>query len=244
MAELVFVAAGIVVWTHLLPGHSHTTEVDRAMCSTKCRLLHVVAAAWLVVVLAVVEGCTRAPRQPEQDTSRRNAETALEGGGAPATEEGPEVEWELTSAAFAQGERIPPKYTGDGQDISPPLSWTDPPEGARELALICDDPDAPMGTWNHWVLYGLAPGVGSLPEGVPAEQTVAEPALKQGMNTWPKVGYGGPAPPPGKPHRYQFTVYALDVELDLQPGATKDELLGAMQSHILAQATLEGTYSR
>ena len=158
--------------------------------------------------------------------------------------EGSDVAWTLTSTAFANGERIPDKYTGNGEDVSPPLSWSPAPEGTAELALICDDPDAPAGTWNHWVLYGLSPEATGLEEGVATGASVADPQLKQGLNSWPKTGYGGPSPPPGGPHRYQFTLYALGEAVDLEPGATKEALLAAMEGKVIAEATLEGTYSR
>ncbi|MFQ5809726.1 MAG: YbhB/YbcL family Raf kinase inhibitor-like protein [Armatimonadota bacterium] len=154
------------------------------------------------------------------------------------------MDWELTSTAFADGERIPDQYTADGANVSPPLAWTDPPEGTVELALICDDPDAPRGTWNHWIVYGLSPDVTGLPEGVATDASVAEPALKQGVTSFRKPGYGGPSPPPGAPHRYQFTLYALSATTDLDPGATKDQVLAAIEGNELARTTLEGLYSR
>lgn len=150
----------------------------------------------------------------------------------------------LTSPAFKHGERIPTKYTADGSDVSPPLQWTDPPEGTKQFALLCDDPDAPVGIWNHWVLYGLSPDLRKLPEGMAKTEKLSHPHATQGSNTWPKTGYWGPAPPAGKPHRYQFTLYALSTELDLDPGATRDDLLSAMEGSILAKTMLEGTYSR
>lgn len=149
----------------------------------------------------------------------------------------------LTSPAFAEGQPIPAKYTGDGPDVSPPLQWSGVPAGAKSLALICDDPDAPVGTWVHWVLYGLPASATELPENVPPQETLPSGA-RQGVNDFGRVGYGGPAPPPGKPHRYYFKLYALDTELNLKPKATKQELLRAMQGHILAEGQLMGTYQR
>lgn len=150
---------------------------------------------------------------------------------------------ELTSPAFAEGAPIPARYTADGEDVSVPLKWSGAPDGTRSIALICDDPDAPRPTpWVHWVLYGLPPTVTELPEGVPATRTVLSGA-KQGANDWRRIGYGGPAPPSGT-HRYFFRLYALDIVLDLQPGATKQDLLRAMEGHILAQGQLMGTYKR
>jgi Raf kinase inhibitor-like YbhB/YbcL family protein len=150
---------------------------------------------------------------------------------------------QLTSLAFAEGQPIPAKYTGDGPDISPPLRWSGVPPGTKSLALICDDPDAPVGTWVHWVLYGLPATTNELPEKVPTTDTLPNGA-RQGLNDFGRVGYGGPAPPPGKPHRYFFKLYALDTQLDLKPRATKQDLLRAMEGHILAQGQLMGTYQR
>lgn len=150
---------------------------------------------------------------------------------------------QLTSAAFTEGASIPERHTCDGPDRSPPLQWTRLPAGTRSLALIVDDPDAPMGTWVHWVLYGLAPETTALPENVDKTQYVLRGA-RQGLNDFKRLGYGGPCPPPGKPHRYFFKLYALDTDLDLKPGATKRDLLRAMEGHILGQGQLMGTYGR
>ena len=151
--------------------------------------------------------------------------------------------FELTSTAFAPWGAIPGKYTCDGEDISPPLQWSDPPQGAQSLALICDDPDAPMGTWTHWLIYDIPGNQSGLPEGVPATEAL-QGGTKQGLNSWPRIGYGGPSPPPGKPHRYFFRLYALNGMLDLPPGADKKTLLKAMEGKILAQAEFHGTYGR
>ena len=163
---------------------------------------------------------------------------------APMTseEEGP-MTVQVTSSAFTDGAAVPEKYTADGQDVSPPLAWSGVPEGAKSIALICDDPDAPGRTWVHWVLYGLPATATGLPEGVPTTPTTPQGA-KQGTNSWPRMGYGGPSPPPGKPHRYVFKVYALDSVPDLAPGAKKEALLRAMEGHILAEGHLTGTYGR
>ncbi len=149
----------------------------------------------------------------------------------------------LTSSAFQEGQPIPKKYTGEGQDISPPLQWTDPPADTKSFALICDDPDAPKGTWVHWVAWNIPAQTRSLPEGVPGQKKL-ESGITQGNNSWPKLGYGGPMPPPGKPHRYYFKLYALDAEVQLEPGATKEVLLNAVKGHTLAEAQLMGTYQR
>jgi Raf kinase inhibitor-like YbhB/YbcL family protein len=149
----------------------------------------------------------------------------------------------LTSKAFEDGKTIPVQHTGDGADVSPPLQWGGAPAATKSFALICDDPDAPMGTWVHWVIYGLPAATKELPEKVAAEESLPSGA-RQGVNDFRRIGYGGPLPPPGKPHRYFFKLYALDAEPPLKPGATKPELLRAMEGHILAQAQLVGTYRR
>jgi Raf kinase inhibitor-like YbhB/YbcL family protein len=150
---------------------------------------------------------------------------------------------ELTSPVFEDGGMIPSKFTCDGVDVSPLLEWSGVPEGTKSLALICDDPDAPIGTWVHWVLYDLPADTVSLPEGVPTHETIENGAL-QGKNDFKRIGYGGPCPPPGKPHRYFFKLYALDRELDLEPGASKKDLEKAMKGHILAEGQLMGRYKR
>jgi Raf kinase inhibitor-like YbhB/YbcL family protein len=150
---------------------------------------------------------------------------------------------ELQSPAFQEGETIPKQYTGDGKDTSPPLRWPDPPAGTKSFALICDDPDAPRGTWTHWVLYNLPSDRRQLDEGVPARETI-DGGAKQGKNDFGKVGYGGPAPPAGKPHRYHFRLYALDREVDLPAGAGRQLLLGVMKGHVLAEGQLMGRYGR
>lgn len=148
----------------------------------------------------------------------------------------------LSSPAFNQGAAIPRKYTCDGEDLSPPLQWTEPPADTRSLALISDDPDAPVGTWVHWVVYNLPAGIRSLPEGASPAAGLPQGGV-HGQNSWRRLEYGGPCPPSGT-HRYFFKLYALDITLELGPGAGKKELLGAMEGHVLAQAELMGTYSR
>lgn len=150
---------------------------------------------------------------------------------------------QLTSAAFTEGSPIPAHYTCDGRDVSPPLRWSGAPEGVRSFALIADDPDAPAGTWVHWVLYDLPAGASELPEGVPPAESVAGGG-RQGRNDFGRLGYGGPCPPRGRPHRYFFKLYALDTELDLPPRATKQAVERAMRGHILAEGQLMGTYQR
>jgi Raf kinase inhibitor-like YbhB/YbcL family protein len=155
---------------------------------------------------------------------------------------GERMDIKVTSSVFKDGEIIPRRHACDGADISPPLSWTSVPGGAKTIALICDDPDAPVGTWVHWVLFNLPAGVKELAEAVPPDRDLANGG-KQGLNDWRRIGYGGPCPPGGT-HRYFFKLYALDTVLNLQPGATKAELLRAMEGHILAQGQLMGKYRR
>lgn len=148
----------------------------------------------------------------------------------------------VTSSAFEEGSMIPHKYTCDGSDVSPPLAWKGIPEGAKTLVLICDDPDAPMGTWVHWVLFNLPASVEYLPESVPPDHELKNGA-KQGRNDFRKIGYGGPCPPRGT-HRYYFKLYALDTSLHLEAGASKADALRVMEGHVLAQGQLMGRYER
>lgn len=150
--------------------------------------------------------------------------------------------WQLTSTAFQDGRPIPAEYTCDGEDHSPPLAWTEPPAGTASLALIADDPDAPGKTWVHWVLYRIPPAIRRMPPAVPPDEELAD-GSRHGMTDFGRVGYGGPCPPSGT-HRYYFKLYALDLRLDLSPGAAKRQVEQAMQGHILAQAQLMGTYRR
>jgi len=149
----------------------------------------------------------------------------------------------ISSPAFQDGERIPAKYTCQGQDISPPLKWSQVPNETQSLALIVDDPDAPSGVFTHWVIFNLPPDSRELPEAVPAASQLPSGAL-QGKNDFGKIGYGGPCPPPGYPHRYRFTLYALDRHLELKAGSSKQQVLHTMEGHVLAQGQLTGTYQR
>ncbi len=149
---------------------------------------------------------------------------------------------EIKSSAFGSGEMIPAKYTCDGADFSPPLEWLKTPAGTKSLALICDDPDAPMGTWVHWVIFDIPQTATMLAEGITREKDLPGGGT-QGINDFRKIGYGGPCPPGGT-HRYFSKLYALDAMLGLKPGITKDQLLTAMRGHILAEAQLMGTYRR
>lgn len=149
----------------------------------------------------------------------------------------------LTSAAFVPNDRIPSQYTCDAEDASPPLSWSGAPSGVKSFALICDDPDAPVGTWVHWVLWNIPGDTNLLQEKLPKKDKLPNGA-RQGITDFKRPGYGGPCPPPGKPHRYFFKLYALDTMLDLPAKSTKAKLEEAMKGHILSEAQLLGIYSR
>ena len=155
-------------------------------------------------------------------------------------EKEPPLTFSLTTSAFPGGV-IPKKFTCDGSDVSPALAWTDPPRGTGSFALIVDDPDAPAGTWVHWVLYDLPANARGLPEGVPQDRQLRD-GSRQGRNDFAKIGYNGPCPPRRSVHRYFFKLYALDRPMDLKPGAAKSDLERSMKGHILAQAELVGTF--
>lgn len=162
--------------------------------------------------------------------------------GSAAGEGGRNREMIVSSPAFDNGGMIPGRYACDGSDISPPLAWRLVPPSTRSFALICDDPDAPMGTWVHWVLYNLPAALRELPEKVPSREKLANGAI-QGINDFRRIGYGGPCPPSGT-HRYYFKLYALDTRLELAPGATRAQLEQAMAGHILAEGRLMGRYRK
>jgi len=186
-----------------------------------------VRKAFLLLAAFLLAASCRGPAGPEPEHI---------GGGAQM------AEIKVTSTAFAEGAMIPVKFTGDGEDVSPPLSWTGAPEGTKSFALINDDPDAPVGTWVHWVLFNIPAHVTGLPENVPPNAKLADGSV-HGKNSWGRLGYGGPKPPSGT-HRYFFKIYALDTTLQLAPGADKAELLRAMEGHVLAQGQLMGKYTR
>ncbi|MFQ5848708.1 MAG: YbhB/YbcL family Raf kinase inhibitor-like protein [Candidatus Methylomirabilales bacterium] len=149
---------------------------------------------------------------------------------------------QLTSQAFEAGGMIPARHTCDGADVSPPLRWADPPAGVQSFALIADDPDAPVGTWVHWVLWNIPASAGGLEENLPKTASLSSGA-RQGTTDFRRIGYGGPCPPSGT-HRYFFKLYALDTTLDLPPSATKRDLERAMEGHVVARAELMGKYRR
>ena len=151
-------------------------------------------------------------------------------------------EMKILSSAFRHEGMIPDKFSCKGQDISPPLKWENAPAGTKSFVLVCDDPDAPMGTWDHWLLFNIPASVTELQEGVPAQPELPNGA-RHGKNSWGRKDYGGPCPPGGT-HRYFFKFYALDTPLELEPGVSKKELMNAMQGHILAQAELMGKFKR
>jgi Raf kinase inhibitor-like YbhB/YbcL family protein len=205
----------------------------------------------LVVCLGIslLAACTTAPASEPSATATVGA-TPVEATEAlptpteaPPEEVQPALPFKLISTAFDQGEPIPAIYSCDGKDISPSLAWGDPPEGTQSLALIMEDPDAPGGTFDHWILFNISPLARELPEGMAAGQTLDGVAPTFGSNSWGRADYGGPCPP-GSTHRYYFRLYALDTTLSLNEGADKKEVLAAMDGHILAQAELMGTYTR
>lgn len=180
---------------------------------------------WCACELLDTNSAVQAAKQTQQDKKGGNA-----------------MEIKVTSSAFAEGGMIPSKYTCDGQDMSPPLGWDAVPDGTKSIALISDDPDAPMGTWVHWVLFNLPAETRKLEENIPPDKTLPNGA-RQGTTDFKSVGYGGPCPPSGT-HRYFFKIYALDTKLDLSAGASKGELLKAMEGHVIGQGQLIGKYKK
>lgn len=184
---------------------------------------------FLLIGLVFFASCqSKGQNAKEQSTTQETGETKMA--------------IKITSTAFEEGGMIPKKYTCDGENVSPPLSWTSVPVGTKSFALIADDPDAPMGTWVHWVLFNLPGDTNELLENIPPKETL-ENGAKQGTNDFRKIGYGGPCPPSGT-HRYYFKLYALDTDIDLDSGITKEQLLKAMQGHIVAEGQLMGRYKR
>jgi Raf kinase inhibitor-like YbhB/YbcL family protein len=149
----------------------------------------------------------------------------------------------ISSPAFNEGDKIPPEYTCDGQDISPQIDWGVIPKEARSLVLIVDDPDAPSGAFTHWVIFNIPPGRSQLLRGLPLTPELSDGSI-QGSNDFGRIGYAGPCPPPGMPHRYHFNLYALDKQIDLNAGCSKYQVLDAIKGHILSQGKFSGTYQR
>lgn len=168
------------------------------------------------------------------------------GGDAPFPDDSAAPMIHLESPAFSEGGMIPSVHTCDDADRSPPLRWSGVPDSARSLVLLCDDPDAPLRPWSHWVLFNLSPEVESLADGIAGVESLKlgeNHSARQGKNDFGKIGYGGPCPPSGT-HRYIFRLYALNTTLDLELGATRPGVLAAMEGHILAQGRLVGRYAR
>lgn len=159
------------------------------------------------------------------------------------SEGGGTVAFAISSPSFPNGGEIPRKFTCDDADVSPELAWTQAPAGTQSFALIADDPDAPVGTWTHWVLFDLPANTDNLSENISKVDELPNQA-RQGRNDFRKIGYNGPCPPPGKPHRYFFKLYALSAKLNMRPGASKQEIEQAMQGHVLGRAEWMGKYQR
>jgi hypothetical protein len=163
--------------------------------------------------------------------------------GLNAGQKAPTKTFKLETTAFTPGGDLPRKFTCEGPDVSPALTWSEPPAGTKSFALIADDPDAPRGTFVHWVVYNLPATARRLTEALPGNDEMSGGG-RQGMNDFPMSGYGGPCPPPGKYHRYFFRLYALDTVLNLKSGATRQELDRAMKGHVLAEAEVMGRFRR
>lgn len=184
--------------------------------------------AWAMTALAILIGaCTSGP------CSNRST----------LVQEATKMTIQVTSTAFADGQPIPAEFTCDSQDQSPPLQWQGVPAGAQSIVLLVDDPDAPGGTFNHWVVYGLPAAATSLPKGVPRQERL-EGGGAQGRNDFGRVGYGGPCPPRGPAHHYQFKVFALGEALSVPAGATKRQVERAMEGKVLDQGRVTGVYQR
>ena len=199
---------------------------------------------WLCATLFVLlSACAQAAPEPTQTQPSATPPAAKQNPSATIEPSSTAMPFELSSPAFAPGSSIPARFACTGEDLSPELRWGDPPAGTQSFALIFDDPDAAGGFWVHWVAYNLPAKTRGLPEGVPAGETIGGAGL-QGANGWGRLEYGGPCPPAGSTHRYVFILYGLDTALDLESGASKQELLAAMQGHILAQTELAASFTR
>jgi Raf kinase inhibitor-like YbhB/YbcL family protein len=149
----------------------------------------------------------------------------------------------LATSAFTFGEKIPKQYTADGKNISPSLSWQEPPKGTKSFVIIVDDPDAPAGVWTHWIVYNIPPDTTSLKEGISRDKKLPDGSL-QGKNSGGHIGYDGPAPPKGKTHRYFFNIFALNTVLKAPPGANKKTIESLMERHVIGEGQMMGTYER
>ena len=153
------------------------------------------------------------------------------------------MNFKISTTSFPVDGTIPKKYTCDGPDQSPAISWNGAPQGTKAFALIADDPDAPVGTWTHWLIWNIPASTSQFSEGLPKDAQLPD-GSRQGQNDFRKIGYNGPCPPPGKPHRYYFKLFALDNDLDVKPGTNRKDLEAAMKNHVLAQTELMGRYGR
>ncbi|HEY0322795.1 MAG TPA: YbhB/YbcL family Raf kinase inhibitor-like protein [Pyrinomonadaceae bacterium] len=203
----------------------------------------IIKASLFLIASILLCGCASKNQSAEananqSNTVNPNVNQSNTGTGTPQQK----AELKVSSTAFQEGGLIPKGYTCDGANISPPIMWEGVPEKAKTLALIADDPDAPAKTWVHWVVFNLPAGVRELRENVAPQKSIMGGGV-QGTNDFPKVGYGGPCPPNGT-HRYFFKLYALDTELSLEAATTKEQLLKAMEGHIIAEGQLMGKYSR
>jgi Raf kinase inhibitor-like YbhB/YbcL family protein len=208
-----------VIWSRIMSGRLY-----RSLILTGAVLLLSFAGAW-----------PDSSGQLSTAIPVQSAQYELQGGRA--------MSFALTTTAFADGGGIPKKYTCDGADVSPALNWNDAPAGTQSFALIADDPDAPVGMWTHWIIWNIPAQTMALPEGVPKVGESGDGA-RQGQNDFKRIGYGGPCPPPGKPHRYFFKLYALDTKLDVKAGASRNDLERAMKGHVLSQTEWMGKYGR
>lgn len=188
----------------------------------------------LCLTSAVIANNLASPPPPPGAPIARSAFTDTRNSSMPFT---------LSSPSFSNGGTIDKRFACDGADVSPQLTWAGAPSGTKNFALLADDPDAPVGNWNHWVMWNIPPDLHALPEGVPKTDRLPN-GSEQGTNDFHKAGYNGPCPPPGKPHRYFFKLYALDAKLNLSAGATKRDLESAMKGHVLTQAEWMGRYGR
>jgi Raf kinase inhibitor-like YbhB/YbcL family protein len=233
---------------------------ELTMCNHKQRYLYQPASAlvWLCLILLFSLALTAcggaapepveevavisAPEQADEESQAESEEeeVVLEEQATP-TEVEPLV-FSISTVEFSEGEAIPTRFSCDGENISPTLEWTGAPEGTSSYVLIMDDPDAPVGTWIHWVLFNIPGDASGIVESIPAEPILPDGSI-HGANSWERSDYGGPCPPGGT-HRYFFKLYALDGELDLPEGSSLDAVLASMEGHIIAEASLMGTFTR